>query len=228
MSNGNGLAMVMGDFNASVSERMKRVVGPHGLGRRTSDNGERLISFANANGMCISSTFFPHKRIHQASWYPPGPTSKPSLKDYVLVKERMMSSVLDTRVHRGGDMDSDHRLVVTPIRLRLTKRTRIPRRQQFDVELLLQEQRKADYMETIEKGFAAREGHGSIEERWSELKKAVLESAQKHLQGRRKKQSRWMSDKTIETIYSGKAKGVSEMARTAKRCKEAERVQGPV
>ena len=127
----------MGDFNASVSERMKRVVGPHGLGRRTSDNGERLISFANANGMCISNTFFPHKRIHQASWYPPGPTSKPSLKDYVLVKERMMSSVLDTRVHRGGGMDSDHRLVVTPIRLRLTKKTRILRRQQFDVVLLL-------------------------------------------------------------------------------------------
>ena len=59
---------------------------------------------------------------------------------------------------------------------------------------------KQTYMETIEKGFAAREGHGSIEKRWSELKKAVLESAQKHLQGRRKKQSWWMSDKTIETI----------------------------
>ena len=68
------------------------------------------------------------------------------------------------------------------------------------MELLLQEQRKADYMETIEKGFAARDGHRSIEERWSELKKAVLKLAQKHLQGRRKKQSRWMSDKTIETI----------------------------
>ena len=86
MRNGNGLVMVMGDFNASVSERMKRVGGPHGLGRCTSDNGERLISFANTNGMCISNTFLPHKSIHQASWYPPSPTSKPSLKDYVLVR----------------------------------------------------------------------------------------------------------------------------------------------
>ena len=40
----------------------------------------------------------------------PGPISQPSLKDYVLVKERMMSSVLDTRVHRVGDMNSAHRL----------------------------------------------------------------------------------------------------------------------
>ena len=86
-------------------------------------------------------------------------------------------------------MDSDHRLVVTPIQLRLTKKTRMLWRQQFDVELVLQDQKKADYMETIKKGFATREGHGSIEETWSELKKTVLESAQKHLQGRRKKQS---------------------------------------
>ena len=109
-----------------------------------------------------------------------------------------MSSILDTRVHRVEDMDSDHQLVVTPIQLKLMKTTMIPRR--FDVELLLQEQRKADYVETIEIGFATREAHGSEDERWSELKKAVLDSAQKHLQGRLKKQSRWMSDKTIETM----------------------------
>ena len=86
-------------------------------------------------------------------------------------------------------MDSDHWLVVTPIRLRLTKQTRLLSRQELYVKLLLQEQGKTDNMETIEKRFAIREGHGSIEERWSKLKKAVLESAQKHLQGRSKKQS---------------------------------------
>ena len=58
MSNGSGLVMVMGDFNASVSERVRGVVGPYGLGRHTSDNGERLVSFTSANGMCIANTFF--------------------------------------------------------------------------------------------------------------------------------------------------------------------------
>ena len=29
-----------------------------GLGRHTSDNRERLVSFASANGMCIANTFF--------------------------------------------------------------------------------------------------------------------------------------------------------------------------
>ena len=52
------------------------------------------------------------------------------------------------------------------------------------MELLLQEQRKEDSVETIVKGFAAREGSGSVQKTWSELKKTVLESAQKYLQGR--------------------------------------------
>ena len=104
----------VGNFNASVSERMKRQVGPHGLGRQKVRNSFLLPV---AYGMCTSNTFFPHKCIHQASWYPTGSTFQPSLEDYVLVKQRIMSSVLDTRVHKGGDMDSDHRLVVIPMQL---------------------------------------------------------------------------------------------------------------
>ena len=92
------------------------------------------------------------------------------------------------------------------------------------MELLLQEQRRADYMETNEKGFAAREGHGSIEERWSELKKALLVSAQKHLQGKRKKQSRWMSDKIIETIEAKRR----AFLRWQQQREDAEVVQRPV
>ena len=72
-------------------------------------------------------------------------------------------------------------------------------------------------MDTIEKGLAAKERQGNVKEGWSEMKKAILESAQKHLQGRHKKHSRWMSDTTIET----KVKCISEMARTGIRCKEA-------
>ena len=63
--------MVLGDFNASVSEKVHGVVGPHGLECTSSDNGERLVSFACGNGLCLMNTYFGHKRIHQATWYPP-------------------------------------------------------------------------------------------------------------------------------------------------------------
>ena len=114
--------MVMGDFNASVSDTSHGVVGPYGLGSRASNNGERLVSFACANDLCVTITFFPHIHIHQATWYPPDPSRAPSLKDYILVKPRLMASVLDTRVFRGADIDSDHRLVVMSIRLKLQQK----------------------------------------------------------------------------------------------------------
>ena len=98
-------------------------------------------------------------------------------------------------------MDSDHRLVVTPIRLKLMEKTVNTRKRQcFDVELLLRDQRRIDFVETIGRCFAGRKRHGGIDERWAELKKSVLESAQEHLQGRCKKHRKWMTEGTIEII----------------------------
>ena len=87
----NGLTMVMGDFNASIGESMGGVMGPHAPGGRTSGNGERFISFVTVHGMCVTNTLF-----SQQSWYPPSPKAQPSLKDYVLMRQRMRPSVLDT------------------------------------------------------------------------------------------------------------------------------------
>lgn len=61
MTNANGLTVVMGDFNATLGESIQGIVGPHGLGRMTSDNRKRLAAFARANGLCITNTIFPHK-----------------------------------------------------------------------------------------------------------------------------------------------------------------------
>ena len=59
MCKANGIAIVMWDFNATIGESVKGVVGPHALGRKTSSNGEKLVSFASAHGMCVTNTVFP-------------------------------------------------------------------------------------------------------------------------------------------------------------------------
>ena len=66
-TNENGLIIVMGDFNTAISNSVEGVVGPHGLRKRTNDNGERLVSFASSNDLTITNSLFPHKCIHQAS-----------------------------------------------------------------------------------------------------------------------------------------------------------------
>ena len=56
MTRANSLTIVMGDFNAAIGETVQGVVGPHGLWRLTTNNGERLVSFATSNGMCVTNT----------------------------------------------------------------------------------------------------------------------------------------------------------------------------
>ena len=66
--------------------------------------------------MCITNTLFPHKAIHQATWYPPDVNAKPSLKDYVLLKHRLRPSVMDTRVFRARrGPNSNHCLVIVTL-----------------------------------------------------------------------------------------------------------------
>ena len=114
----------MGDFNSVISDSVEGVVGPHGLSRGTNDNGERLVSFASSNDLTITNSLFPHKRIHQASWYPPNPRAQPSLKEYVLVRHRLGPSVLVTWVYRGAGILSDHQLVIALVRLKLAKKVK--------------------------------------------------------------------------------------------------------
>ena len=105
------------------------MIGPLGLSRRTNDNGERLVSFASSNDLAITNTLFPHKCIHQASWCPPNPRAQPSLKDFVLVRHRLRPSVLDTRVYRGADIDSDHRLVIASFQAEANKEGEVQERE---------------------------------------------------------------------------------------------------
>ena len=118
---------------------------PHTLGKRTSSNREKLVSFTSTHGMCVTNTVFPHKRIHQYSWYPPNPRAQASLKDYILVKQRLRLSVLDTQVFRGTDLDNDHRLVVMSMRLKLKRKQRQRSGKPFDVHLLKQVKKRGEF-----------------------------------------------------------------------------------
>lgn len=94
----------------------------------------------------------------------------PSLKDYVLVKPRLMASMLDTTVFRGADIDSDHQLVITSIREKLQKKYKEKRGKLFVVKLLHNESTKADFINSVTKGFENRKMERSVEESY-EVKK---------------------------------------------------------
>ena len=143
---------------------------------------------------------FQHKWIHQASWYPPNAKAQPSLKDYILVRQRMRSFILDTRVYRGADIDSDHRLVVTSIVLKLNRPKKKSMKSKFNVGLLAHDDVQSAFMESIQDRFNRRCTNVDVNGRYSEMKEAILEAAEEHLKSGRKVQKSWLSNDTLKII----------------------------
>ena len=198
MRSTSGLVILMGDFNARIGRQLKGVVGPHGLASGDSDSGERLVGFASAHDLNITNTVLPHKGIHQATWYPPHPRVTPGMKDFILVKRRFNPSVLDTRVYRGADLDSDHRLVVCKVKLKWKKARRGMKR--INVELLKKEEIREQYVMELAECHTQRNRPEDVEGKWKDFQGAVRTTAEQILKGRPKVNKVWLQQDTLELV----------------------------
>ena len=114
--------ILLEDFNAKIGKEHsnKRVAGRHTLHDITSENGEKLVQFAIAHNLEISSTKIQHKRIHKGTWKAPGQDTCNQI-DHVLINKRRASMINDVRTLRGPNCDSDHYLVRTRLRQRISR-----------------------------------------------------------------------------------------------------------
>jgi hypothetical protein len=86
---------------------------------KCTDNGLRLLSLASAYKLRLTNTFFQHRKCHSYTWKSNDGKTLEQI-DYILVNQRWASSVSDSRVYRGADVFTDHRLVMMKMRLRLS------------------------------------------------------------------------------------------------------------
>ena len=116
------IKIILGDMNAKVGreEIFKPTIGKWSLHEETNENGQRLIDFAAEKGMVIKGTFFQHKSIHQATWESPDGFTKNQI-DHCLIEGRHFSDVIDVKVCRGANVDSDHYLVVVDLRAHIDR-----------------------------------------------------------------------------------------------------------
>nr|VZH90164.1 unnamed protein product [Spirometra erinaceieuropaei] len=117
--------IVLGDFNARVGTdhtAWRGVLGPHGL-RGSKDNGLLLLRTCTEHRLILTNTFFCLPEREKTTWRHPR-SRQWHLLDYVLVRRRDQGDVLVTKTIAGADGWTDHRLVISKMRIRLQPRRR--------------------------------------------------------------------------------------------------------
>nr|VZI45009.1 unnamed protein product [Spirometra erinaceieuropaei] len=129
--------IVLGDFNVRVGTdhtAWSGVLGPHGL-RGSNDNGLLLLRTCAEHQLILTNTFFCLPEREKATWRHPR-SRQWHLLDYVLVRRRDQRDVLVTKAIAGADGWTDHRLVISKMRIRLQPRRRPQGYPEFSLKCL--------------------------------------------------------------------------------------------
>ncbi|XP_050343811.1 craniofacial development protein 2-like [Nymphalis io] len=104
----------------------------YGLGERNA-RGERLLQFAADNNLTIINTVFQqhHRRLY--TWTTPDGKHRNQI-DYILIRSRWRSSIMNAHTLPGADCQSDHQLLVCNLKLKL--RSSIPRKTSKKLEIV--------------------------------------------------------------------------------------------
>uniref|UniRef100_A0A8D9B1A7 Craniofacial development protein 2 n=1 Tax=Cacopsylla melanoneura TaxID=428564 RepID=A0A8D9B1A7_9HEMI len=181
------MVLVMGDFNAQIGskESQRDVAGPFTLHEYNNDNGDLLAEFASRNKLYIRSTTFQHRKIHLGTWKLPGRNETNQI-DHVLISKRYYSSVTDVRTCRGPNCDSDHYLVQTKIREKLSTLHTLKRNKQikWDTDNLKDDDvTRNKYQDTIREKLEGRQ-FNTVDDKWEGTKKAIIEAAKETINER--------------------------------------------
>ncbi|VDL85326.1 unnamed protein product [Schistocephalus solidus] len=93
------------------------VLEPHGLGS-CSGNGLLFLRMCAEHSLLLTNTFFRLPTREKATWMHPRSRCWPLL-DYVLVRRRDRQDALVTKAISNANGWTDHRLVISQMRLRL-------------------------------------------------------------------------------------------------------------
>ncbi len=97
----------------------------HDVGTRCA-NGARLVNFASANRLVVSSISFQHPQRHFVKWFSNDRRTRNQI-DHILVRFHWASSVIDCRACNGAQTGSKHGSGHAMVRTRLRLRVKVPR-----------------------------------------------------------------------------------------------------
>nr|VZI37344.1 unnamed protein product [Spirometra erinaceieuropaei] len=201
--------IVLGDFNARVGtdrSAWRGVLGPHGL-RGSNDNGLLLLRTCTEHRLILTITFFCLPEREKATWRHPR-SRRWHLLDYVLVRRPDQRDVLVTKAIAGAGGWTDHRIVISKMRIRLQPRRRPQGKRSpgklnaallslpthhlhFSNELV---QRLDNLPIAADAADAAAAENASVENRWCQLRDTVQSTALAVLDRAPRQHQDWFDD----------------------------------
>ncbi len=178
------MLIVAGDWNArpgAVDPATWHILGKFAVGTRCV-NDDRLVNFASSNHLVVSSTHFRHPERHLVTWFSNDGRTGNQI-DHMLVRSRLVSSVIDCRAYNGAQTDSEHGLDHAMVRAHLLLRMKAARISNRPAKLYTSK------LKTVE-GLQLNED-ASPEDEWRELKDAAAGVSQAHLGKTRRRRRRW-------------------------------------
>ncbi|BHF73379.1 hypothetical protein SprV_0401646000 [Sparganum proliferum] len=177
--------VVLGDFNARVGTdhtAWRGVLGAHGL-RGSNDNGLLLLRTCAEHRLILTNTFCCLPEREKATWRNPR-SRQWHLLDYVLVRRRDQRDVLVTKAIAGADECTDHRLVISKMRIRLQPLS-------HNNELA----QRLDHLPIAAADDAAAAAeNASVENRWCQLRDTIQATELDVLGRARRQHQDWLDD----------------------------------
>ena len=203
--------IILGDFNARVGRdhhSWKGVLGVHGIGNCNS-NGLLLLRTCTEHELLLTNTIFQLPTRKKTTWMHPR-SGHWHLIDYIIVRSKDRNDVLVTKAMCGADCWTDHRLIVSKLKLHIQPLRR-PQGKTASKRLHLAGLEDKCFRQYFSDALDKRLEElpldsGNIEEDWATFRSETYATAQKILGCSSRKHQDWFdeNDKEIKALLDEK------------------------
>jgi endonuclease/exonuclease/phosphatase family metal-dependent hydrolase len=208
--------LIIGDLNAQIGKEAiyYPTIGKEAYHQENNENGKRLIHMAASRNMVIGTTLFPHKDIHKITWRSPGAHHFSQI-DHLLIDSRHVSHLMNARTHRCANVDSDHYLLVSRIRARISNAKKFygKKVEKYDYERMTSLEKQAEYKINLKEHLQelAISSDDSLDSRWNKITGVIHKTAEETFGKASKKQSNDWFDKECREVTEVKNKAYVNM-----------------
>ena len=165
-----------------------------------NENGLLFADFCTLNELIIGGTLFPHKPTHKATWISPDLQTENQI-DHITITKKWRRVLLDVRVKRGADINSDHHLLVGEFRMKVAaNKTDNKVQRRFEIRKLQNTKIRQELGITLWNRFQALEEGKNIDEKWTRCKNAITDTCEQVLGCWEARRKDWITDDTWEAI----------------------------